>query len=195
MSIVRTLPADTAQNLKFPKALETNFMKALKAAGYVFDTSKTLAAVSRFDRKIVSTTRTAFFDGQSAFPLVSNVQGSVKPNSEHDLYYAIRISTGQPEGDILTAPFNPGVNPTVPQVSNGLFNLSVNGVTQLKNVPMTEFIGQANSITQMESGIFFLPVPIWWPGQTSVVCEIQSTAVPAFAYAIQVEFIGLGLVS
>jgi hypothetical protein len=197
MSIIRNLPADVAAYLKNPKGFEMAFMKALKTAGLVFDTSKTLAQVTRFDKKDVTQVRTTFFDGQSTFPLQSNVQGSVKPNSEHDLYYAIRVQVAELEeaGTPLKGIFQPGPSLTGPELVNGVFNLSVNGVSQLVNVPIADFLGFQSNITQMESGIYFLSSPIWWPGQTSVRCEVQLDAVPSTPTALMVEFIGVGLVS
>lgn len=194
MSIIRSLPADFAAVLKKPGGLEKAFMDAANEAGLVFDTSKTLASVTRFDKKDCSgLQRVSFFDGQSTFPFQSNVQGTTKPNSEHDYYYAVRLQYG--ELRVLDSIYQPGIQADA-VISQGLFNLSVNGVSQLVNVPIADFLGTNANITQMESGIYFLPVPIWWPGQTSVRAEISfPTAVTLENAALMLEFIGVGLVS
>ena len=196
-TIIRSLPSDFQQGLQNPKKLTKSFMGALAAENLVFDTSKTFASVERFDTKMATgNNRLTFFDGQSAFPFVSNVQGSVKPNSEHDCYYACRISYS--EIDIMSDSgfFIPGL-PQNPEIHRGLINLSVNGVVMLSNVPLTEIFGVNEDISEIVTGVYTFPVPIWWPGQTSVRCELTFPA--AVTGEIKTElrftFIGVGLIS
>lgn len=193
MSIIRSLPADFQQSLKYPKGLEKAFMKALDDANLKFDTSKTLAKVIRYDKKIASTfTRVTPFDGTSAFPFATNVQGAQKPNSEHDLYYAIRLSYS--DESLTNAPWVKGLPPD-PAIQNGTFSLAINGVAQLVNIPISTFIGQDADVTEMEQGVLLLDSPIWWPGQTTCRCELNFPIAALDDVSLMVEFIGLGLVS
>jgi len=192
-TIIRSLPADFQQNLAAPKKIEKQFMQALTAANLMFDTSKTFSGVERFDTKVATgVNRITFFDGSSAFPFDSNVQGTVKPNSEHDYYYAIRFS--HIDGDVSKA-FIPGL-PNDEAIVGGLLNLSVNGVVMLSNVPLTEIMGINQDNTEQISGIYLLKVPIWWPGQTSIRFElIFPNAVPTLDVKLRASFIGVGLIS
>lgn len=193
MSIIRSLPADFQQSLKYPKGLEKAFMKALNEANLKFDTSKTLAKVIRYDKKSTTgLTRITPFDGTSNFPYQSNIQGAQKPNSEHDLYYAIRLSYS--DETIDDGLWTKGLPPD-PQIQNGTFSLSINGVAQLVNIPISTFIGQDADVTEMEQGIFLLDSPIWWPGQTTCRCELNFENPAKSGNGLMVELIGLGLVS
>jgi hypothetical protein len=198
MSIIRILPADVQAVMKNPKGMEKAFMGYLKEKGLVFSTSKTFAGVCRFDKRIADGVQTEieFFNGTSTFPFQTNIQTGIKPDSEHDMYYCLRIKSGVAEqpGNSNTAVLLPGFSAAA-VLRNGLLNVSVNGEVQMNNYPLNEALGVSDGMSEMESGFIFLPVAICWPGQTSVKISMRFPSAVPQNTVIELDLFGVGMIS
>jgi hypothetical protein len=193
MSIIRSLPADFQQYLKNPDGLTEAFMRTIAKNNLQFSNSKTIAKVVRFDTKTAAANQRQFnfFDGTvaAAFPFNTNVQGATKPDSEHDIYYAMRILTRLDKEE----QFEAGIIDPLMQLGNVTF--TTNGVIRLRNVPLSEFLGQPATVTEMEQGVFLFDMPIIWPGQTSVELTVNFADPVPVGSEMRIDLIGLGLIS
>ena len=193
------LPLEMATRLKYPGKIEEAFLNYLKKSGASINQSKTIASQILYHQKIIEGLNSvSFFTGTSTDQDTNINGGFVRPESEHFLIYAIRVSLAERGVIPNTADtvYSPGVLGSVVTdafiVEKANLSITVNSLRVLKNLPLTEFDGEETDDT---IGMFLLDEPILWQGQTELKALIQSNDNIAFsATNLRLEFFGIGLI-
>lgn len=204
------IPLQIQKRFANPGKLERDFMNYISKANLPVQQSKTISTQVLYDCKRVDGFQSVeFFTGQFVQNL-TNIEGDfVRPASEHFLIYGImasvvnasdaNVGNGQlqwQKGFTSAVAFND--QPAVP-FQNAQVSIQVNSVRYLKYVPTTEWDGELKTDS---SGWCKLNTPILWPGQTSLVLELQTNAqnitFPQTAQGVQTlvrfDLYGIGLI-
>ena len=188
------LPDAIRRRFANPGELEKQFLSYLDAAGLEVNQSKTIAQVDYYDQKAITQDVTQFFNG-TFNPALTNIQGAsfVRPESEHVVIYAIRISTNVGGASPSGVFYTPGILGNGP-LDNCVMTINNNKVTDLNVYPLGEAL---DGLTTKDQGLILLDEPIIWSGQTSLIVSIQKLdpAIPFTAATnVRVSLIGIGLI-
>lgn len=187
------LPEAIRKRFANPGELENEFLSYLQEAGLEVNQSKTIAQVDYYHQLAVTGDVTSFFSGNFSQPL-TNIQGAsfIRPESEHVVIYAIRISTNiggaTPDGVFYT----PGILGNGP-LDNCVFSINNNKITDLNVYPTGEAL---DGLTTKDQGLILLDEPIIWAGQTALILQLAKLTTLPFTALTNVRFslIGIGLI-
>lgn len=138
---------------------------------------------------VVGLTIAQFFQGA---PTVNNTnqQSFTRPESEHFIIMYMKSLEGA-SAVLQNTVWARGLNDLNTQ--NGDFTFTNNGVVELNRIPNTVFTQAAENPF---SGIYELPLPIVWKGQTQINIRAEyRTAVAAANWNQRYELFGLGYLS
>lgn len=187
------LPEAIRKRFAAPGQIEREFLGYLEEAGLEINQSKTIASVVYYHQQVVTADNTPFFNG-TFDDANTNIQGSsfVRPESEHFVIYAIRVSSNVGGTSPSEAFYVPGLS-GVAALSNSTMTINNNKVTDLNVYPLAEAL---SSLTTKDIGLIMLDEPIIWAGQTSLILTLQKLGLATFAANTHVRFslIGIGLI-
>lgn len=172
-----------------------NLKRALVAAieqisGKQIDIPKTLSAVSAMDIKNVKDLSVVkFFSGAQVYS--NQPAGYVRPEDKHILITTLKLFSANDVAN-PSATYVPGLDAANANLTTGLLTIESNGVRYLEKLPLANFIEVAE---QAESGVYLLPVPIPWLGQTDLTATIEFETAPTATAEIYVQLSleGIGL--
>ena len=188
-------PIQILNRFKNPKAFQNAFMNFLAENNLVFQQSKTLAELVRYDQKAIGGSSTAqFFAGNFVQGNTNLLNQYTPPESEHMVIWGIRMffngDGNDPTYDSIWAEGN-GNEPTL---QNAKMSIKNNSVEVLRDYPCTDFIPD---LTTKDIGLITLSEPIVWAGQTNCVLTLK-TADPTVNFtddvAVRIEYVGIGLI-
>ena len=104
---------------------------------------------------------------------VKIINGAFFPDSEHFMIVGIRALSGS-NATLGSTDWLASI--TDPIAKNGTFSVDNGGTTELKDMPLTVFQTGANDPDQ---GVFLLPKPIFWKGQTQLSLTLNFPTVIA----------------
>lgn len=195
------IPQDVRAGIANPGRLEQQFMEMLRAANLNFDNSKTIAVVDFFDSKNFNAISNAeFFDGNSSATAgETNVNSTVRPQSEHALIYGMKILTANEDPVFAQNELQDGLVNMPAPLQNGVFQVQVNGVNQTAKIPLRRV--SDTSVNQgggANAGMFYFDVPWFWPGQQDLKIRMSTAGnlvTPVGDSWVEVQIFGIGLIS
>ena len=187
------LPEAIRKRFANPGDLEREFLNYLEEAGLEINQSKTIAQVNYYHQQAVTQDVVQFFNNNYTAAL-TNIEGNsfVRPESEHVVIYAIRVSSNvggaSPDGVFYT----PGILGNGP-LDNAVISINNNKVTDLNVYPMGEAL---DNLTTKDQGLILLDEPIIWAGQTTLILSLKKLTALAYTTNTNVRFslIGIGLI-
>lgn len=151
----------------------------LKFYNLKYDQSKTLAS-SVFSYNAVAV-------GQTIVNIIP--AGTSNPDTEHFMINAIRMFDGA-SAALGSTNWALGISDALGK--QGLLTITNSGTIELFQFPLRELIPAAGD---SGSGVFLLPKPIMWKGQTALGAQISFPVAPITAnYNVALDIIGLKLI-
>jgi len=161
------------QKLGRPKGLENAILAYLRANKKVVSIAKTISdAVISQAQAVVGLAQINFFDNIAG---VANYTQVVAGESEHRIIYGIRIMEGA-NASVPATNWTEGL--ATADVKNAELDIRVNGVIQLRALPLTVFT-EADEDSQ--AGFYMFKVPIVWGGQERLEATVRFAVAPATA--------------
>ncbi len=156
-----------------------NVIAWLKMFNLDYSNSKTLATTI-FSYNAVAV-------GQSLVQLTP--QPNQTPDSEHFMIQAIQMYDGA-NATLIETDWALGISDALGK--QGFLTITNAGSIELKNFPLRKLIPASGD---SGSGMFLLPKPIMWKGQTDLQMTVSFATVPTTAlYNIAIDIIGLKLI-
>ena len=192
------LPIEIQARLRRPGAIEKNFLEYLQKSKARVNMSKTIASQVLYHQKPVANQNIVqFFTGQN-FPGQSNIESTfTRPESEHFVIYGMRCFLGNltEPGETALSAYTLGITDSPfgdVNFLNSVFSLEINGITLLKNVPLTEF----DSLTTTNfAGMLLLNEPLLWQGQQQMKLTLKAKPGVTFGdFNVRFELYGIGLI-
>jgi len=170
-------------------------MNFIKQNNLVFNQSKTLAELIRYDQKVIGDQSTVqFFSGDFIAGNTNLLNSYIPPESEHQVIWGIRVlSTGAVEDPVYLSTWIEG-NANLPSIQNAKLSVTNNSLVVLRDYPLADFIPD---LTTKDIGFITLSEPIVWAGNTNLSCTLKTaspnTTFPADA-GMRIELHGIGLI-
>jgi hypothetical protein len=188
-------PIQILNRFKNPKAFQNAFMNFLEKNNLVFQQSKTLAELVRYDQKSIGgASSVQFFAGGFDQGNTNLLNQFTPPESEHMVIWGVRVlSTDDVQDPVYNTTWVEG-NSNEPTIQNAKLSIKNNSVEVLRDYPLADFIPD---LTTKDVGLITLSEPIVWAGQSNCIATLKTadgTSTFTADTGIRIEYIGIGLI-